>query len=206
VTDYFAMLDEPRRPWLDVESLKNRFLAKSAEVHPDRFHQAEKAERDAATQRYAELNAAHNCLRETKDRLQHLLLLEQGARPVGIDSVPGELMDLFMNAGRLCREVDVFLAGRAKLTSPLLKVQMLERGLDWTDKLQEFQRELGRRRAELEGNLKEMNAAWDAAPVVGDSARAGSLPLAAVENVYRTLSYLARWTGQLQERIVQLAL
>jgi len=36
MTDYFALLDEPRRPWLDVSSLKQKFLARSSEVHPDR--------------------------------------------------------------------------------------------------------------------------------------------------------------------------
>lgn len=204
--DYFALLDEPRRPWPDLESLRSRFLARSAEVHPDRQHQADKVERETATQRYAELNAAYHCLREPKDRLQHLLLVERGARPIGIESVPAELMDLFMGVGSLCREVDAFLAERSKLTSPLLKVQLVERGLDWMDKLQRCQRDLGLRRAKLEGDLKQWNATWDAAPAVGNPDRVGSLPLAAVENAYRTLSYLVRWIGQLQERFVQLGL
>jgi TPR repeat protein len=36
----FALLSEPRRPWLDAEPLKQRFLARSNEVHPDRVHSA----------------------------------------------------------------------------------------------------------------------------------------------------------------------
>ena len=206
MTDYFAVLDEPRRPWLDGESLKSRFLAKSGDVHPDRLHQAPREEQDAATQRYAELNAAYNCLREPKDRLRHLLLLEHGAKPIGIDSVPGELMELFMEAGILCREVDAFLAERSRISSPLVKVQMFERGMDWTDKLNEFQRRLNLRRTTLEENLKRMNPLWDTAPPVSDAARAESLPLDVLEEGYRTFSYLARWTGQLQERAVKLAL
>jgi len=206
MTDYFALLDEPRRPWLDVESLKSRFLAKTTKVHPDRLHQAAKEEQDAATRCYAELNAAYNCLREPKERLQHLLLLEHGAKPVGIDSVPGELMELFMEAGKLCRAVDVFLAERSATTSPLIKVQMFERGMDWTERLNDFQHKFDLRRAALDESLQRMNPLWDAAPPVGNASRAASLPLGDLKESYRLLSYLSRWTGQLRERAVKLAL
>ena len=40
MTDAFALLSEPRRPWLDAEALKARFLPLSAAVHPDRVHSA----------------------------------------------------------------------------------------------------------------------------------------------------------------------
>ena len=79
MTDFFALLDEPRRPWLESELLKQKFLALSATVHPDRVHNLGDAERAAAQERYTELNAAYNCLREPKDRLHHLLQLELGA-------------------------------------------------------------------------------------------------------------------------------
>src|SRR5262245_34160130 len=46
--DCFALLEQPRRPWLDSETLKNKFLDLSARVHPDRVHQASEAERKAA--------------------------------------------------------------------------------------------------------------------------------------------------------------
>ncbi len=36
VTDYFALLNEPRRPWLEPETLKSKFLALAAEAHPDK--------------------------------------------------------------------------------------------------------------------------------------------------------------------------
>ena len=77
MTDYFSLFNEPRRPWLDAEKLKARFLTLSAECHPDRAVTA--AEREAATARFTELNAAHNCLREPRERLQHLLALEGAA-------------------------------------------------------------------------------------------------------------------------------
>src|ERR1043166_1863885 len=137
--DVFALLHEPRRPWLDAEALKQKFLALSGAAHPDRVHSATDAEKQAANARYAELNAAHNTLREPRGRLLHLLELEHGAKPSDIQRIPPGTMDLFVEVGQLCRDVDAFLAERRNVTSPLLKVQMFERGMEWTDKLQALQ-------------------------------------------------------------------
>jgi hypothetical protein len=38
--DAFALLNEPRRPWLEAEALKQKFLALSSAVHPDRVSAA----------------------------------------------------------------------------------------------------------------------------------------------------------------------
>jgi DnaJ-domain-containing protein 1 len=204
--NYFALLDEPRRPWLDAEALKSKFHALSSEAHPDRVHSASETDKQAATARYAELNAAYQCLREPRDRVQHLLELELGGKPGGIERVPEDTMELFAQVGQSCRDVDSFLAGRARVTAPLLKVQIFQRGLEWTDKLQALLQVLHARRAALEAALQSMNEAWESAPDPGDSRRAAVLPLAQLEQTYRALSYLSRWTAQLNERVVQLSL
>jgi curved DNA-binding protein CbpA len=204
VTDCFALLDEPRRPWLDVPALKAKFLVRSGEVHPDRVHNAPEAERAAAQERYTALNAAFNTLREPKDRLQHLLELESGAKPGNIQSTPAELTDLFFAVGQLCRDVDFFLLEKGRANSPLLKVKMFQRAMEWTNQLNALQTRLNAKRTELEVQLAAMNEAWAAAPTEPEARRAG-LPLARLEQLYRTFSFLTRWTGQLQERVVQLA-
>lgn len=204
MTDCFALLDELRRPWLDVASLKAKFLARSAEVHPDRVHNAPEAERAAAQERYTALNAAFNTLREPKDRLQHLLELESGAKPGNIQSTPPELMDLFFEVGRLCRDVDFFLLEKNRANSPLLKVKMFQRVMDWTSQINALQARLNAKRGELEAALAAMNEAWAAAPLEPETRRA-VLPLARLEQLYRTFSFLSRWTAQLQDRLVQLA-
>ena len=58
MTDFFAVLGQSRRPWLDAEQLKDAFLTRSSTVHPDRVHSESEAPRQAADERYAELNAA----------------------------------------------------------------------------------------------------------------------------------------------------
>jgi hypothetical protein len=204
--DCFALLEEPRRPWLDAEALKEKFLSRSAPAHPDHVHSASPAEREAASDRFLALNAAHTCLRVPKDRLAHLLELELGRRPAEVQAVPEDATALFLQVGQICRETDQFIAGRAKVTSPLLKVQSFERGLALAGRVTELQRTLERRQAAHEADLKSLNAAWIGAPPVGSPARLARLPLERVEELYRAFSYLARWRAQLQERFVQLSM
>jgi DnaJ-domain-containing protein 1 len=203
--DYFVLLNAPRRPWLDVDGLKQRFLALSAETHPDRAHNAGAAEKAAAHRSFTELNAAWQCLREPKERLGHLLELEMGARPRDAQDVPQAAMELFFEVGRICREADVFLAARSKTSSPLVKAGMFGRGMELTERLQTLQRRIGARRDELMAELKGMNAAWEAAPEPGSASRAAALPLEELEGKHRMFSYIARWTGQIQERAAQLS-
>jgi curved DNA-binding protein CbpA len=189
MTDYFAVLDEPRRPSLDPEALKAKFLSLSAAVHPDRVHNAPETDRAAAHERYTQLNAAYQCLRDTKSRLRHFLELERGARLRDVQEIPPETMDLFFRVGEVCRETDRFLAEKRQITSPLLKVQFFERGEEYRKKLENLGADLRQRIAAAEGEVVSLDP---------------SLPR--LEAIYRLLSYYGRWLSQLQERSVQLAL
>jgi DnaJ-domain-containing protein 1 len=204
--DNFALLGQPRLPWLDPDSLKAAFLEQSAVLHPDRVQAVSEEEKTAATARFAELNAAYTCLREPKDRLLHLLELESGAPPANVQSVPEGTMDLFMETGQLCRQTDQFLAAKGRSSSPLLQAQLFEQALDWTTRLQELQGRTHVRRDQLLAELRGMNAAWSAAPPSPSAARAAMLPLRRLEEMARTLSYIARCAAQVQERLSQLAI
>jgi DnaJ-domain-containing protein 1 len=206
MTDHFDLLGEPRRPWLETESLKTKFLSLSAECHPDRIHSVSERERLAANQRFVALNAAYRCLREPRDRLQHLFELESGAKPKAIETAPADSMELFLQVGQLCRDVDLFLAERSKAASPLLKVQLFERGVEWTDRINAMQGHINASRDKLLEELKGLNTIWEHAPAIGNPQRAAVLPLKRLEQLYRLLSYLTRWSAQLRERLVQLSL
>ncbi|MBX3744388.1 MAG: J domain-containing protein [Verrucomicrobiae bacterium] len=203
--DAYAVLGESRRPWLDADALKARYLALSAASHPDRFHGAPETERLEAGRRAMEINAAHGILSEPRARLLHLLELETGRRPADIQRIPPGTMDLFVEVGQCCRDVDGFLTERDAVTSPVLKVRMFERGMEWVERLRALQETVRAKGAGLEEELRGMNAAWEGAPAEGASGRAGCLPLGRLEEIYRVLSYVARWTEQIQERVVRLA-
>jgi curved DNA-binding protein CbpA len=204
MTDYFALLKERRRPWIDPDLLKQKFLALSAEVHPDRVHGAEEAQRRTAQECYTELNAAYNCLREPKERLAHLLELETGTKPKQVQNVPPDLMNAFMEITNICRGADAFLAEKTLTTSPLLRLQLFERGQEWTDKLMALQRKINAWRDELMLGLRELDREWERNGNSNSNERGKLLGL--LERHCQLLGYFGRWSTQIQERIVQLSL
>ena len=203
MTDYFAVLGEPRRPYLDAEALKQKFLTLSATFHPDRVHGAGNSELREAQDRYTELNAAYQCLREPKERLKHLIELERGARPDQVQRIPPDLMTLSLEVGQACREADVLVAEKARTRSPLLLVSVFERAQDKTEKLNVFQKRLETGRAALLASLRELDGEWNAESVTTEKRNA---MLSRIEDLYRLLSYYERWNSQVRERIVQLSL
>jgi curved DNA-binding protein CbpA len=199
--DYFALLDEPRRPWLDADSLKQKFLARSANLHPDKIPSANESEKSIASKKFAELNAAYNYLVAPKTRLLHLLELELGAKPKDIQEIPGSLADMFAEVATVCRKADQFLEEKSRAASPLLQVQFFERAQEWIEKLQLLQKKLRDFLERLLAELKLLDTKWTA----DDSKTRGDL-LSQLEKLYRLFGYFNRWNGQIQERIVQLSL
>lgn len=193
VTDYFALLDEPRQPWVDEEALKAKFFARSTAVHPDRVHDLPEPEKKAAQEHYTELNAAYNCLRTPKERLRHLLELETGRKPAQVQEVPSALVELFFEIGQATRTADEFLKRKASVTSPLLMVNLFDEGQNISERLTALRDNLNARQSQLANELRDLNDHWQQ-------------NLDRLEQIQQTLSYLHRWSVQLQERIVQLAL
>ncbi|MGI8891594.1 MAG: hypothetical protein ACR2G0_12545 [Chthoniobacterales bacterium] len=103
MTDYFALLEEARRPWLEAETLKEKYFARTRAAAPE-----------------AELNEAFRVLSDPKLRLQHLLLLE-GAELNAGRAVPPSVAELFWNTGTLLREIDRWLLRSAEATSALAR-------------------------------------------------------------------------------------
>jgi len=196
VTDYFALLSEQRRPWLDVGSLKSKFLTLSAEVHPDRFHDRSETEKAVATQRYTALNAAHNCLREHRHRIRHLLELELGAKPSDLTNVPDDLMESFFVVGKTFRDVDALLAQKAGATSPMMQVQYFEQSMELVELLNTLSARIAPRRDDLLAELKTLDSIWQ----TGSTAHTDRLL-----DIWRLLSFYERWLAQIQERIARLS-
>jgi curved DNA-binding protein CbpA len=205
MTDSFALFGEPRRPWLDAEELKSKFLLLSSSLHPDRFHNAPADEKEKAGQSYSNLNTAYNTLREPKDRLLHLIELEQGKQPSDIQRIPPGTMDLFVEVGQVCRDADGFLKEKPVEVSPMLRLKVMQESMEWTEKLSDLQTKIHTLRKSLENELSQMNPKWEFAPPPGNPERLAQLPMERLEQIYRTFSYVSRWTEQIQERTVQLA-
>jgi curved DNA-binding protein CbpA len=200
MTDNFALFNEPRRPWLEADLLKQKFLILSASAHPDRINSASEADKIAAAKKFTELNAAFNCLVEPKLRLLHLIELELGTKPKDIQTIPAALADLFAEVANTCRSADIFLVEKNQATSPLVQVQLFERGQDWVEKLNLLQRKLNELREQLTEELKSLDAQW-----IATDATSHKEILPKLEELYRLFGYFNRWNNQIQERVVQLS-
>ena len=187
MTDAFALLDEPRQPWLEVEALKTKFLTRSAATHPDKF--TDPAEKETAQARFAELNTAHETLRDPKRRLQHLLTLERGHKPDEVHDILPGTADLFLQVGQLLRAIDPFLAQREAETSPLLKAQTYPQALDWLEQLTPLQQTLTQTLQHLDTQLQSLNKNWTPETL---------------EPLFHQYSYLQKWREQLNDRAVRL--
>jgi curved DNA-binding protein CbpA len=187
MTDAFALLDEPRQPWLEVEALKTKFLTRSAATHPDKF--TDPTEKADAQARFAELNTAHETLRDPKRRLQHLLTLERGHKPDEVHDILPATADLFQQVGQLLRDVDPFLAQREAETSPLLKAQTYPKALDWLEQVTTLQKTLTQSLQHLDTQLQSLNKNWTPETL---------------EPLFHQYSYLQKWREQLNDRAVRL--
>lgn len=194
--DFFALLELTRSPWLEPDVVKAQFAKLSGPVHPDRVHQADEATRVAATQRYAELNAAQQCLADPRQRLRHLIELTTGQPPGDVGVVPAHISDLFFTVGKALRTADELVRQKQAATSPMVQAQVMRQVLGGMEPLRHVIQELDRRRAELDGRCRAM---------AGQGSE-GTIPVAVLTELHRDYSYVNRWLDQLRERLLQLTL
>ena len=189
MTDAFALLEFPRQPWLEPDALKQAFLDRSTAIHPDKFTNPD--DKESAQARFAELNLAHDTLRDPKRRLQHLLTLERGHKPEEVHDILPETADLFIEVGQLLKPIDTFLAEREAETSPLLKAQSYPQALEWLEKTNALLSRIQQELQALDADARELNAQWDCD---------------AIENFFHQYSYLQKWQAQLNDQAVRLGL
>lgn len=208
IQDYFELFGVPRRPWLDAEALKSKFLVISGQVHPDRVHDAGADDLRTANREFSEWNAAYHCLKDPKGRLGHFLELEMGGKVLQVHEVPADTADLFIRISGLFRAVDLFLREKGQASSALLKAEMFGKAMEWHEQLAVEQEGLVRERDVIYERIRELDQRWSG----GDSADCEKGPvrdgeeasvLTELEELYRKLSYLNRWTVQIQERMVR---
>ena len=92
--DYFAIFGLPRKLWIELGALEQRFLQLSWKLHPDNFVNAPEEERDLSLKRSSELNDAYRTLLDPVGRIEYLLEIE-GARKEGEhkQQAPPELLE-----------------------------------------------------------------------------------------------------------------
>ncbi len=193
VEDFFALLGERRRPWLDPAHVKETFHRLSRTEHPDQQTDPDATNADAG---FAVINQAQAALRDPKARLRHLLELEfPQVKLSGPTTVPATLADLFAPVHGLLQEIDALLAKKASAPSALAKALLTRQELLLREKAEACLEQIGSLHAAAVAELQAFDSEWDARPADA----AGRL-----HDFYQRFAYLTRWTDQLRERLFQL--
>ncbi len=148
---YFELFGLPRKLWIEMGALEQKFLQLSWKFHPDNFVNASEHERGISLQRSSELNDAYRILRDPVARVEYLLGIE-GARKEGEhkQQAPPELLEEVFELNESLDELREAKASGGALAGLKLRLESAEKG---------FQLKLGEVDAQLQGAARE----WDAA-------------------------------------------
>ncbi|MGI9087652.1 MAG: DnaJ domain-containing protein [Chthoniobacterales bacterium] len=185
MTDYFALLEQPRRPWLDPEALKEIFHRQSLQAHPDARGPNERS--------FTELNQAYQVLRDPKRRLQHLFEIENAPRAA--PAIPAELEKLFPEVARVTQQADAVLEKARHASNALARSLLKTELLRTTRTLEEMRQTLSALYEQASSAVREINHRWEV-----DQAR----EFPALHDLYLRFSYLSRWLAELDEKLLQL--
>ena len=185
MTDHFARLGVPRASWLDPEVLKARFLALSAETHPDKAA----GSKQKAEEEFRSLNESYQILRNTRLRILHFLELQGVARPDHVQAIPPIALDLFSSIADVTRKSDALLKEKAAAKSPMLQVQFFENALPCVDSIQALHCEVQNRMRTVDSDLQ----------------RFSSGEIQKLQQAAAALGFLEKWQAQLQERAAALS-
>jgi curved DNA-binding protein CbpA len=182
VTDYFAMLDEPRRPWLDPEQLKEKFHRLAVEQHPD-VKKTSEADFQA-------LNTAYQILSDPVRRLRHWLELENPEALTASAQIPLSLIELFLRIGQTRAALDQFLTKEKQRTSPLARAMLMSEKLALADSVSALVNGLNQKRTDLLTDLETAAA--------GNPSQLAAL--------YQQLAFISKWSNQTSEALLHLNL
>jgi curved DNA-binding protein CbpA len=191
MTDYFALLNQPRSPWLDPEKLKEVYHEKTLRWHPDVQPSG------GETSLFSSLNEAYQTLQDPKRRLHHLLGLQGCAPSSAPVAVPAHLHDLFPKVGAVTQRTNQLL-DKLAVASNALSRSLLER--DVLSSRTEIDELLTKLRQLYEGvitQLPGLGAAWSINP---------DPPIDPLTALYHELAYLTRWIAQVEELQLRLSL
>src|SRR5467141_5102021 len=186
--DYFAIFGLPRKLWIEMSTLEQKFLQMSWKLHPDNFVNASAEERDLSLKRSSELNDAYRTLRDPVARVEYLLSIE-GARKEGEhkQQAPPELLEEVFELNESLDELREARESGGDLAA--LKAS-LEAARD------KFQENLG----EVDAQLQEAGREWDAALDGGAATR--KKVMAKLNELLNRRSYIRNLVANVQKELL----
>ncbi len=152
--DYFAIFGLPRKLWIEMSTLEQKFLQMSWKLHPDNFVNASEAERELSLKRSSELNDAYRTLRDPVARVEYLLAIE-GERKEGEkkQQAPPELLEEVFELNESLDELREAKAAGEDLAELKARLELAEKN---------FREKLGEVDAQLQSTAREWDVALEA--------------------------------------------
>jgi molecular chaperone HscB len=149
--DHFALFDLPRKLWIEMGGLEQKFLQLSWKLHPDNFVNASTEQQERSLKRSSEINDAYRVLRDPVARVEYLLEIE-GARKEGEhkQKAPPELLEEVFELNESLDELREAKQGGADLAALKARLESARN---------HFQQKLG----EVDEQLQVAAQQWDAA-------------------------------------------
>jgi len=149
--DYFALFEMPRKLWVEMDALEQKFLKLSWKLHPDNFVNATEEERELSLKRSSELNDAYRTLRDPVSRVEYLLGIEN-MRKEGEhkQQAPPELLEEVFELNESLDELREAKSAGGDLAA--LK-----------SRLESAEKNFGEKLAEVDAELQATARDWDAA-------------------------------------------
>src|SRR5882762_4734372 len=139
--DYFAVFGLPRKLWIEMSALEQKFLQMSWKLHPDNFVNAPEQERELSLKKSSELNDGYRALRDPLRRVEHLLEIA-GERKEGQtkQQAPPELLEEVFELNESLDELRDAHESGGNLAELKTKLQSAE--TNFQEKLQEVDAQL----------------------------------------------------------------
>jgi molecular chaperone HscB len=186
--DYFAIFGLPRKLWIEMSALEQKFLQLSWKLHPDNFVNATETERELSLKRSSELNDAYRTLRDPIGRVEYLLGIE-GTRKEGEhkQQAPPELLEEVFELNESLDELRETKAAGGDLAVLKTRLESAEKG---------FQKKLGEVDAQLQAAARE----WDVA-LQADSATRKKI-MARLNELLNHRSYIRNLVANVQKELL----
>jgi len=187
--DYFRTFGLPRKLWIEMSALEQKFLQLSWKLHPDNFVNSSQHEREISLQQSSVLNDAYRVLRDPLARLEYLLELE-GQRKEGQkkQEAPPELLEEVFQLNESLDELRETKESGGELSGLKAQLQSAESN---------FQEKLG----EIDAQLESVARQWDAAIDANGTGEARKKLMARMNELLNRRSYLRNLVANVQKEL-----
>lgn len=190
-SDYFAVFGLPRKLYIEVSLLEQKFLQLSWKLHPDNFVNAPETERELSLKRSSELNDAYRVLRDPVGRVEYLLEIE-GERKEGEkkQQAPPELLEEVFELNESLDELREAKSFGGDLSQLKARLQSAETN---------FQEKL----AEVDGQLQTVARDWDGSLDANAAGEARKKLMARMNELLNRRSYIRNLVANVAKELAE---